>query len=174
MNRFFSLNIPKRSGSCYKGGERFLPGTDYYSLIVEDENQTKKRLDFCPLCWKEHPQEAKSPLIYWKSHIEIRQESASLPSSRTHRALALLKTMVLEPQSSEEELFVLALFLAHARKLILRKEFEEEGLAYMLYEVAQQDEFVAIKKIDLSTLETKVLQDSLSVKLNLGVECGKT
>lgn len=173
MNPFFQLDIPKRSSSCFKGGERFVPGAEYYSLVLDEEEQAIKRWDFCPACWNEHfPQQATKPSVtYWKSRIEIKQENLT-PSSRTQRALALLKMMLLEPCLQEEEIFVLALFLAHARKLILRKEFEEQGQLYILYEIAQQDEFVTIKKIDLSLLETKVLQDSLSAKLN--AECSKT
>lgn len=162
MNPFVQLDIPKRSVTCTKGGERLAPGTDYYSLILEGENESIIRHDYCSKCWT--PPQVSKKHTYWKSSIEAKPE---LPASqsRTEKALALLKNLLQQPVGQENEIFVMALYLAHARKLVLRKEFEEQGVAYYLYEVMHQDEFITIKKVDLSLLETHALQKTLSARL---------
>lgn len=163
MNPFLQLDIPKRSLACEKGGERLTPGTEYFSLITDGENDTIVRHDFCSKCWI--PPQVDKKQTYWKSSIEAKTENLPGSQSRIEKALTLLKKLLLEPQGKENEIFVLAIYLAHARKLTLRKEFEEQGIGYSLYEIMHQDEFVTIKRVDLSLLETTALQKTLSQQL---------
>lgn len=167
MKTSLQLEIPKRSLSCCHKGEKFLPGTDYFSLIQEDEKQKIKRQDFCAACWQElilaHSETPSFRGYYWKSKIE--KKNAATPSSRTERALKLFKSLIIEASPPEEELFVLVLLLAHLRRLVCRKEIEEEGVRYGLYEILNQDEFVKIKHVDLSTLEIEKIQQALAAKL---------
>lgn len=166
MNSLFQLQIPKRNSRCFKGGEPLIPGMEYYSLLLEEkENQKVIRQDFCSVCW--HDANIKgnvSNQSYWQSRIEHKLNEPQ-SQSKVAKALSLLRKMLTEP-NNEPELFVMALFLARARQLVLRREFEENGCQYYLYEVARLDEFVTIKKIELSLLETATIQHSLSQKLN--------
>lgn len=169
MNPLLQIEIPRRSVSCFKGGERLLPGMEYYSFLMQDENQKFIRRDFCLACWQQFMKEVdvKQGHGYWKSRIENKKESSSSSGqSKTAKALILFKTLLQEVNRNEAEIFILALLLARARRLILRRELEQEGQLYALYEVAHQETFFMIKKIEVSQLETAVIQQSLAKKLN--------
>lgn len=164
MHLFYQINIPKRNQACYRGGEPLLPGMEYYSLLLDREDQSCSRQDFCTKCWLETNGEIAKGEGFWKSRIEI-QESKKTPQPRIERALTLLKELMNHQEKNESELFVLSLFLAHARRLFLRREFEEHGASYALYEIGHQDEFVTIKKVALTDLEIGTLQSALANKL---------
>ncbi|MBA3723065.1 MAG: hypothetical protein H0W88_11795 [Parachlamydiaceae bacterium] len=166
MNSLFQIDIPKRSLQCFKGQERLSTGSEYYSLLVEDAEKKIIRQDYCPICWNEVKDQLPKGYSHWLSRSEIKQEPVDEQSNRVTRALILLKQLIRQPDANESELFVLALFLAHARKLILRREIEKDGFGYSLYEIAHQDQFVTIKKVALSQLETKSIQQSLATKLS--------
>lgn len=138
---------------------------DYYSLLLEDEEQKLIRKDFCSTCWSERLAKNEFPNNkgYWKSKIEIKKEINA--KSRIDRALILLKNLMQNQKDHESELFVLAMFLAHARRLALRKEIEHEEEKFGLYEILHQDEFLTIKLIPLTHLEIEELQKSLASKL---------
>lgn len=148
-------------------GEAFKPEMEITSFIYEDREQNQiVRRDYCMNCWLSISREVCSnpnSRGYWKSKIEAKKEAP--PSSRTGRALQLLREMIQNPESSPDEIFVLALFLSHARQLVLRQEFEERGVAYQLYEIAKQDEFITIKIVNLSNLQIDGIQKSLALKL---------
>jgi hypothetical protein len=162
------IEIPRRNSSCFKGGECLNSGMEYYSLLSHHDEQAVKRCDFCVSCWQKFSEEADltKGVVYWKSRIEIKKDAeVTQEQSKMGKALSLLRTLLQEQHQQEEEIFVLALFLAHARRLILRKEFEKEGMSYSVYEVANQEDWLMIKKVDLSHLETSVIQKSLSTQL---------
>ncbi len=169
MYSLSQIVIPKRSASCFKGGERLLPGTDYHSLLLKDENQHIIRRDFCPSCWRDSIAQTTviHDRIYWKSHIGLKQEPLiSKQCSRTTRALSLLKSLLADPDRDENEVFVLALFLAHSRRLTARQEIEQDGGRYTLYEVANENEYLMIKKVALPHLKIEELQCVLAEKLS--------
>jgi hypothetical protein len=165
MNPLFQIDIPKRNTSCCSKGERLTSGMEYYSLLIEDEDQKLVRKDFCTTCWFERISKKEFPENkgYWKSKIEIKKEVNA--KSRIDRALVLLQSLIQNQKEHEAEIFVLAMFLAHARRLALRKEIEHEGEKFGLYEILRQDEFVTIKIIPLTHLEIEGLQRSLASKL---------
>lgn len=168
MNSLFQLEIPKRNTQCAFQGERLLPGMEIYSLLFE-ENDTQRlaRRDFCLACWgKIRNSEAEQPASrgYWKSKIEKRK--ALEGSSRIERALALLRTLQQEPDPKEAEIFVLCLLLNRARRLILRQEFQKDGMGYHLYEILRQDEFITVKAVSLSDVQIETLQKSLAEQLH--------
>lgn len=161
MKALHQLEIPKRSGHCAHKAEQLVAGMEITSLIFENENQELGRRDFCPTCWQEmQEREAAKPETkgYWKAKIEPKKISPE--KSRIGRALELLK------EAQGEELFVLCLFLSHARQLALRKEFEEEGATYHLYEILRHDEFITVKAMNLSQAQTENIQKSLAQKLH--------
>jgi hypothetical protein len=164
MNSLFQLDIPKRNAACFAKGERLIPDMEVVSLLIETETRTVTRRDFCLACWAELPQESiKEAQGYWKSKIERKERPQS--SNRVERALHLLQQSLKDAEPDEVEIFVLSLFLAHARQLILRKEFSEGGKNYHLYEIAKQDEFVTIRLIDLTQTQIDQKQKSLALKL---------
>lgn len=168
MNSLFQLEIPKRNGQCAQGGEKFLPGMDIFSLLSEEDlSSTITRRDFCSECWKgvkESQRGNSSSHGYWKSTIEKRKESEG-GGTRIDRALALLKSLQQSPENKEAEIFVLSLFLSHAKQLALRKEIHKEGETYFLYEILRNEEFIRVKTIKLSQLQTDILQKSLADQL---------
>jgi hypothetical protein len=166
MNSLFQIEIPRRSAECFKGQEPLTPGTEYYSLLVNDEDEKKwVRRDFCPNCWQTMKEDVSAGQSYWRSRIEEKPEVVAPISTKTGRALQILKDLLSRPDGNEAEIFVLVLYLAHARQLILRRDFEKEGIGYQVYEIAKQDEFLTIKKVSLMHLEGDLLQQSLSSKL---------
>lgn len=134
-------------------------------MLTEDETQKIKRQDYCTACWSQFNADQKLPANkgYWKSKIEIKKKPA--PASRPERALILLKNLLESTPAPEEEIFVLILFLCHTRHIVLRKELVEDNIRYGLYEILNQDEFLKIKQINLSNLETERIQQSLAAKL---------
>ncbi len=166
MKTPFHIEIPKRNSICCQNGEKFIPGMDYFSLLSEDETKKIKREDYCSLCWSRLStnRDLSKSRGYWKSKIEIKDKTP--PASRAERALFLLKNLLKTENPPENEIFVLVLLLSHMRRLVLRKEFEEDCLRYGLYEIINQDEFIKIKLIHLSSLETEKIRQSIASKLN--------
>lgn len=164
--RAFQVDIPKRSQSCFHKEEKFAPGMEYYSLLFEDENFKIQRQDFCKACWDICSTDDKlsNSRGYWKSRIE--DKHIKIPSDRPAKALKLLKELMQLPEPPLSEIYVLAILLAHFRRLILRKEFSEEKKNFHLYEVQHQDEFIRIQLINLHTNEIETIQKNLAVKLN--------
>jgi hypothetical protein len=164
MNSLFQVEIPKRNPHCFHQGERLLPGMEIYSLLLEDESQHLMRRDFCLACWTQvQGQVEKEACGYWKSKIE--QRKASSKSSRIDRALTLLREFQQAAESREAEMFVLCLFLAHARQMALRQEFQKEGITYQLYEILHQEEYVTVKMVALSQLQIEAIQIALAKQL---------
>ncbi len=165
MNPLFQLEIPKRSIHCFHKGERLLPGMEIYSLLLDDDVKGLSRRDFCSACWtqvqiEENQLETRG---YWKSKIERKKPTAD--TSRIGRALVLLKELQQAPEPQEAEVFVLCLFLSHARQLALRQEFQKDGVNYHLYEILRQEEYLTIKALNLSQLQIETIQHSLAAKL---------
>lgn len=168
MKALNQLEIPKRSFHCFHKKEPLLPGMEIISLIYEDENQEIGRHDYCAACWPEAQAiEGSKPETrgYWKSKIEPKKIVPE--STRVGRGLSLLKEMLKTPEADAEEVFVLCLFLSHARQLALRQEFKEEGSTFQLYEILRQDEFITVKLVNLSTIQIENIQKSLAQKLSL-------
>lgn len=165
MNSLFQIEIPKRSVHCFHQGEHLLPGMEIYSLLLEDESQQLVRRDFCTACWGEVSgiEEKKATQGYWKSKIELRKVAPE--SSRVGRALNLLRELRQAPEPCEGEIFILCLFLARARQIVLRQEFKKESIAYQLYEILHKEEYVTIKVVDLSQMQIENIQAALADRL---------
>lgn len=163
------IEIPRRSHSCFKDGKKFTSGMEIVSVLLEDHEQQLMRQDYCLECWNSvQKEESLAKHTFWKSAWEIRDKKAVSKSSYDH-ALALLRAKI-ENSQDEEEIFVLALYLAHARKLILRKEMKKEDSVYSIYEIAHEEDYLPIKKLNFSQIDTKAIQASLSQQLNLSTD----
>lgn len=166
MNSIFQLEIPKRNQHCALQGERLLPGMEIISLLSEEDEAGMTRRDYCSECWTQFQNKMNSAIsskCYWKSKIEKKQIVET--SSRIDRALHLLRALLQEGSGKEGEIFVLCLFLAHARQLALRKEFQDNEVNYHLYEILKNEEFLTIKVVPLSQVEIGVWQRSIAEQL---------
>ena len=164
MNSLFQLDIPKRNTACSKGGERLVPGMHYFSLILTNEDQKTTRQDYCLSCWEDVSKNLTSNHAYWQSNIDAKTDVKGI-QSKVLKALALLKELLSQVEHNEAEIFVLSLFLARARQLVLRQEIKQGEEKFYLFEVARQDEFITVKKLNLDSLEIKSLQQCISAKL---------
>lgn len=167
----FYVEIPKRSLCCVKGGEPFLPGSQYYSTIMlEEKGERYQREDYCMECWKKgHPSSDSQMISSWKSIVPIKKELSELPKRRDERALYLLKEILVNPNdsSTNSEAFILALFLARRRLIVLRQEVIREGkLPLCIYEVMETEEMLSIPKIPLSDLQVETLRLELAKKFH--------
>lgn len=168
MNSLLQLEIPKRGNTCSIGGERLDREEDVYSVLYEDEHSKKwARRDFCSACRSKDDSSATgSSRISWKSGGK--KKAAPAPTTRIEKVFSLLREFMHSPSEFEREIFVLCLFLARSRQIILRKEFQSEGMMLHLYEAAKQEECFTVKVVDLSTEEVHSIQASLAAKLNVG------
>jgi hypothetical protein len=165
MNSLFSISIPKRQAVCAHQSEKFTPGMDVFSLLTEDESEKIIRHDFCATCWTHIQPEInlQKNRGYWKSTIEKKTKLSD--ASRAEQALALLRLLLENPVPHEAEIFVLCLFLAHARQLVLRKESVKEGTTYYHYELLKRGEWMTVKMVQLSSVEIETIQRSIADKL---------
>ena len=168
---FFQLEIPKRSTNCMEGHEILTPGTEYYSILLLDEEKRFQRFDFCLVCWeisakKKFLTQAKTS---WKATVASKKEIEDLSTkTRDEKAFFLLKD-ALQNQTEENwaEIFVLALYLARRRLLYLRQEIpEEDGSTLCLYEVAATEEILSIKRKSLLNVNIEEIQKKIAQKLS--------
>ncbi len=170
------IQLPRRSDACQQCQERFARGNDYYSLLFSDELTPSKtealaRRDFCLPCWQKESQESSKALTgsYWKSTIPKKIAHPEMPLKREEMALSLLRssmgTSKPETELSDIEIFFLALFLARRRALIFRNEIDRSGVKYQVFEIAETEELLALKKVDVREVDLATLQKALALKL---------
>lgn len=169
MSKMFQLEIPKRAAQCCLGGESFAPGEEYHSVLVgNDETGEYERRDYCFACWEKmgEGKEHSRPAGAWRACVPKQKEPSDLPKQRDERAFYLLRE-ALEKDGPEEkaEAFVLALFLARRRLIILRQEMQHQTRgAVSLYEAAETEEMICVPKLSLSDLQVEKLQLQLAAK----------
>lgn len=163
MNRLLLANIPRRQLVCSKGGERLQGDIDCYSLLLEEGAQNIVRRDFCAVCWFAENITAHKVLVHWKVRLP---PISIVPTERPQRALNLWKKYVRSTPMPEPEAYVLALYLCRMRYLALRREFEQEGVMWGLYEVLESGEVFTIKQVPLAALEVHQLQATLATHLH--------
>lgn len=160
------IEIPKRSTCCIKHGEPFLQGHHYYSRLIRGEEEgIYLRQDYCENCWKQLDSPQGSS---WKSMVPPAKTASELPKQRDERAIYLLKETLrdLERPGAEAEAFVLALYLARRRRLVLRQELEREGkLPLLVYEEMQKEEMIGVPKVALAELDVEKVQQELASKM---------
>lgn len=163
----FQIEIPKRASCCSKGAETFLPGAEYFSVLVKSSDEVYERQDYCIACWDKNPDVSKASS--WKSSVPLKKEGSELPKQRDARAFYLLKDAISSPYSDDSiaEAFVLALYLARRRLIYLRQEIQQEGkLPMCIYEVAETEEMICVPKISISDLQVEKIQVELAKKFN--------
>ncbi len=138
--------IPRRSNQCISGEERFVPGSEYVSLLLPTDHGWERR-DYCSACWEKV--DKKDEGQYWRGKIPLKVEKRLTPDEK---ALDLLRTLE-EPKL----LTVLALYLQRRGQIVRRGE--EKGEIY--YEIPENGETFALPKITLSPEEGKEAGEKL-------------
>lgn len=167
----FQIDIPKRAAACAHHGEVLTPGMEYFSALLPGEIEgVFVRSDFCQNCWDQ--QSKKKPFNYatstWKSIVPAKKQESDLPKQRDERAFYLLKEALASTEANApEEAFILALYLARRRLIVLRQELKRKNMPpASLYEVADTEEMLCVPKIDLSHLQVETIQLAIAKKLN--------
>lgn len=161
------IEIPRRSHICLLRQEPFLPGMEYYSVLLVDEAHGGKsyiRKDYCATCWQKIEKEKIHS--HWKGKIPKKPPKKE-PQDQTEKALELLRAALQNPEEeSQQEAFILALFLARKKKLHLRQEMKgENGEFFFIYEANDTEEMFAVKRAELSKQQIEKIQNDLSQKL---------
>lgn len=171
MTTLFHIQIPKRSKVCFLGQEILSPGMDYYSLLIENNTHEYERQDFCALCWSKFldtPDPGKKTLgKHWKSKVPTKKDAPQVPQNRDEQILSLLRSSLTgDMPEDRDESFVLALYLARKRFMLLRKEIAQEDRSIIqLYEIPETEEMILIPKIELSSLQIETIQLKIAKKL---------
>lgn len=157
-------DIPKRQSQCSEGAHSFQPGDKCYTLVSLHSQEWQRR-DLCEGCWQAlqergMPEGIKS---YWTINIPSKAAAEMLPKHKEERALVLLKRALASQEPlNERESFVLALFLARRKFLFLRQEIEQLGETIYLYETADTEELLPVKKVTLHPHDIDILQNRLA------------
>lgn len=151
--------IPRRSDQCCACQTRLAHPHCYYSAL-KNEGAGLQRSDYCPHCWEEYQQASHVllPVCYWNAKPAQPAAVVRMPSSQDEWALELLR----QQKVSHQEQFVLALYLARRRILLYRKELEQNGEKWQLFEVAKSEEILAIPKVELAAIDIAAVQESIA------------
>lgn len=168
MRHYFNIDIPKRHSQCSHAEEKLVPGKEMFSAIFEEEERFVRK-DFCSQCWEELRNDAKmeEAITTWKSLVPDKREAKDIFLDRDDKALALLNQFAeSEKQEEVEQAMILALYLNRKRKLYQRKEItNEKGETTLLFEAARTQEVIAVKKIDLQTIDLDAIQKLIAAQL---------
>lgn len=157
----FQIVIPRRNSHCCGGGDPFEPDMEYFSVVIAEEDEAQ-RFDYCAKCWAEVEEKYRADHAqHWKGRIPKKYTSPYSGLNQEERALAILRDM-LPPENEEmaEQAFVMALFLAHKRRLVLRADESQ-----LQYEETQSGETFLVPKIDLTELRVDEVRQALADKM---------
>ncbi len=163
------LDIPRRSSICCEGAEAFVNGADYFSILdLSEKGDQLLRKDYCLSCWQKVSLNRNNHR-FWRGKVPDKKISTTLILDRNEKALFLLKAALeCSDESNHNEAFILALFLARHKKLMLRQELiNAMGCRLMIYEIVATEEMIAVPKVELSTIETEKIQLILAQKFAL-------
>ncbi len=161
--------IPSRGRTCCKGEESLQQDTIYYTLLSIDEATGYQRRDYCAKCWQEEVEAKAIPIqsVHWKATIPKRQSKKVDYAEFGEKALLLLREVVERSErQSQEEAFVLGLYLQRLKLIAARQELQREGVNYTVYEVVETAEMVMVPRVTLTAAEISHLQVSLTQKLS--------
>lgn len=169
MKAPYLIDIPRRAAICANDGSPLLKGKEYFSMLVEGAKEgTLERRDYCYECGMQllKSKAFENAVSYWKSAIPAKKEPSDLPKEREAQAFLLLKEVLgsKEPTAISQA-FVLALYLARRRRLILRQEITlADGQPALVYEATATEEMLCVPKIALSELQVEKVQNELAAK----------
>ncbi len=161
-----TFQIPPRCNTCL---ECLAPlatkGRFYFSRLVNGTRQ-----DFCLSCWNDDSKALKENVsnCHWKAEFPVKKEIPSIPQTKQQNALSLLKSLLNSPaEETFLEARILALYLARKRVLAFRRDFDEEGIRYSLFEVNATEEMLIVRKVPLAKANLLELQQTIATKLKM-------
>lgn len=165
----FHIEIPKRSAMCTHCQKFFTPGMEFHSILKEGtEEGVYIRQDYCLACWDSLTKQMtyEDVRTTWKSKIPAKKDVSDLPRQRDARAMYLLKEALLrDGVENYAEAFVLTMYLARKRLIYFRRDLIlGDGQEASIYEVAQSEETLCVRKVPLSTLQIDKIQSELASK----------
>lgn len=166
----FQLEIPRRANHCVQGNEGLLPGMEYYSILIPENDKGYQRHDFCLSCWETSGKEKYSHAVKtaWRAKVASKQEVEDLSTkTRDEKAFHLLKEALQKgDEENWAEIFILALYLARRRILYLRQEIAQpDDSTVCIYEVAATEEMWTIKRRSLTSVDIEQIQEKIAQKL---------
>jgi hypothetical protein len=165
----FQFEIPRRGRHCTAAQEELIPDMDYYSLLIEvPEQGGYVREDFCAACWEKADKQRGK--VSWKAKVPTKKTADTIVDlKREEKAMLLFRETLAQGEAGDAvRLFVLALYLARRKLLVLRQQVVEQGHTYFLYEVTSNEEMIYIQKIDLTKMRLRIteIQQSLAEQLS--------
>lgn len=158
------IGIPRRSRVCTRTREKFAPGSEYISIITEGENEGEFiREDISVAYWNQHGSEeglakAKS---HWKGKLPMKPEGVKEPEELMTRAFEMFEGALEQPEG-ELTAFILALFLARKKVLVLRQEMEHYGRLHYLFESKEGEEVYSVPILHPTAEEVERVQGELA------------
>lgn len=161
--------IPRRSQSCAHGGEVLTPGSEYYSVLVDKEDEGIIRHDYCTSCWGAVNGQAVKR-SHWKSSVPVKPVAAKEAegfSDKEYHAMELFKKALAgDTVEDRAEAFILALFLSRQRFLHRRQQVrQKDGSVVYIYETADSEEAFYVPVVNLRSVQAEVIQKRLTEKL---------
>ena len=164
MKSVLPVEIPKRSKSCFLGQEIFQPGMEYYSILMENQDNDLERKDFCLACW-ETAKETEAFKSIWKAKVATKEEKIRF-QNRDEKILYLFRQLNQEDDEiSMMEFYVLSLYLMRRKILFHREEITQDHLVKIVYEINATEEMILVRKFDLSVEQISLIQLRIAEKL---------
>jgi hypothetical protein len=168
----FQIEIPKRGTVCACDQAPFTQGMELHSILTDAVDEgVYIRKDYCMSCWEKISPQIISEGVrsIWKSKVPAKKGISDLPKQRDARAMYLLKEALLRQGVDDfAEAFILAMYLARKRLIYFRQDLIlEDGQKASIYEVAQTEEMLCVRKIELSSLQIAKIQSGLAAKFKL-------
>lgn len=162
-NPLLNFSIPRRGRSCAHSGQKLEPGAEYLSILTEGASEGELvREDILYSWWQEHGStaELEAAKSSWRGKVPACEGSPVTKEEYLERAFELLY----EYLKAEERIkaFLVALYLARKKKLLLRQEMVAEGRTTYLYEVAETEEIIPIEVVEPSADDIENLQKILN------------
>lgn len=165
----FQIEIPKRNTICTHCQKLLAPGMEFHSTLRGcSEEGGCIRQDYCLNCWENLASQnaLEAARSTWKSKVPTKKEASCLPKQRDARAMCLLREALLRNGIDDHgEAFVLTLYLARKRLIYFRQDLLlEDGQKASIYEVAQTEEMLCVRKVASSALQIEKIQRELAAK----------
>lgn len=172
------LKITKRGRNCAYDQKPFPETIDYVSALIEQEDDSLVRQDYCAPCWEraiqETPELASVP--HWRGRREKVTPLTAKTSEERNKAMLGLWKEALDKEQFDKA-FVIALYLQRQKVLILRKQLKKK----FVYEIVASEEMVTtprinFPKIDVESVRTEIaaaIAPSSSCEQEQTPECGE-
>jgi len=137
-------------------------------LLLETGDGGYERRDYTTASWemlnKDGCPFADGYITSWKGTVPEKIEKEDLFKNRDEKAAQLLKESLSDDREEKREnAFILSLYLARKRLLVLRKEIQDpKQQSVVIYEDPATEEIYPVPKLTLSSLDIPAIQKRLA------------